>query len=415
MRRAHVWLAVVLVLGCQPDNRTSNATAGTLAIRSTDLDVVAWMEADRRVEDQLAMQAILPSKLLQLPEISDRFEFALPTAIDARGVGTCRIAAADAGDDAIHMFGLDGSYLESLYGGIADTSAITNVTAVSLRGRMLAAADVTEQTVSVYENYVTRVRTLHVPPPLSVDVHAAVFGSEIALVENGMVAEHWIESSRALTEAAQWSDNIPVVRLWYGNARRFSERGRLRKGEGALTPLFNQGRLVAEDDTVWFGRRLDGRLLGFSTTGNARAASRVIEPPILFRAEAPVEVLDDRGRTVDAAAPYHMIDFSIAPSGRFFLLQSDSFPELPRTVADLQQFRDGGVEYRPRSVLVVLDRDGDILAAYRVDPYDPWEIAVTETVIVLLALDESRRRRVLLFDNPMAIGPSANAERQSCF
>ena len=414
MRHAHVWLAVILVLCCQPDSRTSNATASILAIRSTDQDVVAWIEAGRRVEEQLDLQAILPSKLLQLPDFSDRFEFALPTAIDARGVGTCRIAAADAGDDAIHMFGLDGSYLESLYGGIADTSAITNVTAVSLRGRMLAAADVTEQTVAVYEDYVTRVRTLHVPPPLSVDVNATVFGSEIALAENGILAEHWIESSRAVTETGQWDDDIPVVRLWYGSARRFSERGRLRRSDGALTPLFNQGRLVAENDTVWFGRRLDGRLLGFSTTGSARAAIRVIEPPILFRAETPVEVLDDTGRTVDAAAPYHMIDFSIAPSGRFFLLQSDSFPELPRTVSDLREFRRAGLEYRPRSVLVVLDRDGDILAAYRVDPYEPWEIAVTETVIVLLALDESRKRRVLLFDNPMAIDHIANAERQSC-
>ena len=62
----------------------------------------------------------------------------------------------------------------------------------------------------------------------------------------------------------------------------------------------------------------------------------------------------------------------------------------------------------------MLDRDGDILAAYRVDPYDPWEITVTETVIVLLALDESRQRRVLLFDNPMAIDHTANAERRSC-
>ena len=414
MRRAHVWLVVIAVLCCQPDSRTQSATVGNVAIRSTDQDVVAWIEADRSVEEQLKSQAIVPSKVLQLPDSMDRFEFGLPTAIDARGMGTCRIAAADASDDAIHMFGLDGSYIESLYGGIADTSAITNVTAVSLRSRMLAAADVTEQTVSVYEDYSTRVRTLHVPSPISVAPNTPVFGSEIALAKDGILAEHWIESSRAVTDTAPWSNNIPVVRLWYGGNGEFSGRGRLLRGAGTLTPLFNQGKLIADNDTVWFGRRSDGRLLGFSTSGTATAAARVIEPPILFRAETPVEVLDDDGRTVDAAAPYHLIDFSIAPSGRFFVLQSDSFPELPRTVAELREFRDAGVEYRPRSVLVVLDRAGDILAAYRVDPYDPWEITVTETVIVLLALDELRTRRVLVFDNPMAIDHIANAERQSC-
>ncbi len=307
-----------------------------------------------------------------------------------------------------------GHTLSLCTGGIADTSAITNVTAVSLRGRMLAAADVTEQTVTVYEDYITRVRTLHVPPPLSGDANATVFGSEIALADNDILAEHWIESSWPVTETGQWNDNIPLVHLWFGRASRFSGRGTLWRSDGALTPLFNQGRLVAENDTVWFGRRSDGRLLGFSTIGSGRAASRVIEPPILFRGEVPVEVLDDKGRTVDAAAPYHMIDFGIVPSGRFFLLQSESFPELPRTVSDLRDFRSAGLEYRPRSVLVVLDRAGDILAAYRVDPYDPWEIAVTETVIVLLTLDEARQRRVLLFDNPMAISHSAHAERQSC-
>ena len=116
MPHARTWLAVILVLCCQPDSRTRNATYDTLTIRSTDQDVLAWIETDRRVEEQLDLRAILPSKVLQLPDSSDSFEFALPTAIDARGVGTCRIAAADAGDDAIHMFGLDGSYLESVYG-----------------------------------------------------------------------------------------------------------------------------------------------------------------------------------------------------------------------------------------------------------------------------------------------------------
>ena len=126
---------------------------------------------------------------------------------------------------------------------------------------------------------------------------------------------------------------------------------------------------------------MDGRLLAFAAGGRARGPSRVIEPPILFRGEAPVEVIDRGGKTIDAAAPYHLVDFSIAPSGRFFLLQSESFPRLPRTLADLHNFRQARQSYRPRKVLTVVDRTGELLGAWRVDPYDPWEVAVTETVV----------------------------------
>jgi hypothetical protein len=313
------------------------------------------------------------------------------------------------------MFNLDGSYVETLYGGMADTSMLAHVTSVSLRGRTLAVADVTEETVSEYRGFVNHVETVHAPSPLTDNAGATVFGSEIALSGDGLIAEHWIERGGADRGDVHWDENLPLVRLWHRESGSFTAKGWLRRSEGVLTGLMNRGRLVAEADTIWFGRRMDGRILGFSVDGGTRGAVRVVEPPIWFRGEVPVEFVDSNGGVLGAAAPYHLIDFSVAPSGRFFVLQTESFPKLPRTTPELRVFREAGVEYRSRKILVVLDRWGELLRAFRLDPYDPWEITVTETVMVLLAVDELGQRRVLLYDNPMAIDQMAIEERGSCF
>ena len=241
-------LIVLALFSCRADGPEPGPADEPAEVKSTALELVAWIEEGRRLSEQFDPMPMRPTELLQLPDSIDFFTFGLPTAIDAKGVGTCRIVAADASDDAVHMFGLDGSFVETLYGGIADTSLISNVTAVSLHGRTLAVADLSQQTVSEYEGFVTHVGTQHVPTPLPGALDQAVFGSEIALVGNGVWAEHWIESSRLISPPVVSYDDTPIVRVWRHDTSQFLGRGHgyAAAPEPSLRLLTKAGSLYRE-------------------------------------------------------------------------------------------------------------------------------------------------------------------------
>jgi hypothetical protein len=205
---------------------------------------------------------------------------------------------------------------------------------------------------------------------------------------NGLFYEHWFHGIEVKVRPAEWATEDALIRVWDREGRLVHRFGKVRQyeGEGA-THFMNRGEFRIHDDTLWFARKSDARILAFPLAHPSEQPVRVIELPVYYRAAPPTEHVSNENGDVAFRLQSHLRAFDIGPSGDFYLVQSISWPD----PAERRSFT-------PESILTIASADGSVKQRYWIDGIA--DVAITEDMIVG-NIRRDGQIQVRVFQNPL--------------
>ena len=183
-------------------------------------------------------------------------------------------------------------------------------------------------------------------------------GNQVVLGPDGLLYDAWFSGNGPLVRREQWANDGALVRVFDRTGRMIRRIGRVSEypGEG-LTYFLNRGYVQIFADTLWFARRADARILAFPLNGPYDTPARILELPVYYRADAPIEDVSSDGSRVAVRIQEHLRGFTVAPSGEFYVVQNLSWPAMASR----------STPWLPRSVITVVRRDGMVQRRVSVD------------------------------------------------
>lgn len=336
---------------------------------------------ESNANDMLAFDRPLSPGYVLEPKVADTTEIQLPAgsmpAAIAGNMMNGTLVLADVGSRTVLRVRSDGTILGPSW--TTDDrdalSAVTGIASDDSTGAVIVASMGRGELIRF--DSAGQVLRFDVPPPVS----AGGLGSQIS-AQGSVVAETWFYLDRT-TPSNDWTEALPVARLWDLRGEYLGGYGRVQPHAGfALTAAVNRGIVGLSQDTLWFARRSDGKILAYALSNPSSLPSRVIELPLLYNANTPYESSDAwRNPVVDE----HLRAFTVGWDGRFYIGQVEGW------AIDSRGLR------LPSTVITVLNRSGARAGMVRVVG-EIRDLAVTREGVFALIIDGSRRRRVVRYD-----------------
>jgi hypothetical protein len=374
---------LVVALACQEDVRILSLPESFLE----DLDRRGRTRADLH-----AVTPLSPAFQVSLPPTATPYVMENRFIVSGVGFPVCALAVADYGDLAVHVFSLTGNYRYSVFGGDREHPLFANATSVGFDAEgELYVADRSGLVTVVSPRGSIR-DTLRVPRR-----HDGV-ASQVILGPYGKLYDHWF-AWRAPDYSARWPAQTPLVRVWDLNGQQLDSMGSAHPYPGeTFTHALNRGQIALRDDTLWFARRGDARLLAFSTTGGTSSPVREIELPLYYHMRPPIEGRTS-GHQIQNAVAAHLVAFATGLPGQLLVAQSVSWP-------------DGGSVFRPRTVLATLGGRASEYRAFDLGGEIRGVAAADRWVYVILLA--GGRSTVQAFRNPTLGYPGAVDSSEEC-
>jgi hypothetical protein len=357
-------LAAVLLTGCSDAEGDWHRTK----VPSRLVDEIQGSRAISAPEPRDTLREI---RTLKLPDsLKAFFHLTYPVMVAAGAANRCTIAVGDLADRAVHLFRSDGAYLQTFFGGGRENPTFANSTlsSVAAAGDHFLASTVMGRVVTFGSGAnSTAIGDLNAPTDSSrASTHLVIEGPD------GLLYDHWFHGNLLIVRQNDWAHDSSLVRVYdrrYKLVRRLGSVSRY-PGEG-LTHLLNRGDIAIYAETLWFARRADARILAFPLNGPYDRPSRIVELPVFFRAEAPIEDVSSDGDKVGVRIQEHLRAFAISPDGDFYVIQNVSWPHIAQQ----------DTPFVPQSVINVYGRDGILKRTLR-GPNNVLEIAALADVIV---------------------------------
>jgi len=307
------------------------------------------LEGGRLIRPLPVLDTLVETRQFALPSDSNGFyRFAFPTTLAVSANGGCQVAVGDLVDRAVHVFSLNGDYKYSFFGGGRSDvtfggSGLSSI-APAPDGRFLVATLAGRVLRFDEQGKAVHVSELALPADTpGVRTHQIIQGPD------GLLYDHWFAGEENVIRAAQWDRDSSLIRVFDASGRLVRRIGTVVRYPGVgLTHYLNRGEFRIADDTLWFARRADARILAFPLRGPYDHPSRVIDLPLYFQAALPVEYVSRDEHRVAVRSQDHLQGFSIGPDSLFYVIQDVSWPPIDQKASP----------YISKSIIDVVGRDG---------------------------------------------------------
>lgn len=379
-----LWLfALISSAACGDSRSTPGTRVDSLAQIFLDS-----LDGNRQIISTVRLRRLDPRFDITLPDSLVGFSLSTPVALSVGGSDGNLIAVGDRTDRAIHLFRTNGAYDRTVFGGGRDTSALMALISVAVNDQAeIVATDLWNGTLIRYPAGASHGESIRLTPP----VPRGGLGSQVVLTNDGAVYEQWF-TLNVPVNSALWTRDLPLVRQLSSEGQVLTSFGTVTRYPGvAFTAALNRGIIAVADDTLWYARRADCRLLAYAMNSPGPRPVRVVEAPLFYRMNPPREhqaVASAGGSRPQVSVQEHCRAFAVDDAGFFYLGQSVGWPE---TASGL---------FRPRTALTVLDHEGGYIATYGLG-YEILSLAVTRDLLLAILLDTGRHKRIVrAFPNP---------------
>lgn len=326
------------------------ATADLLD-RIVELDghSLGQLETQRSVIPLDSISSLTIERELVLPDSLRVFRMRTPLALAANHEDQL-LAVLDHTDRAVHLFGFDGRYRESLTAGIRDANLLRGGASLAFgNGKSIVVANWSRSLLVLLDRESTG-RTWATAPLPSGRPQAR--GGEIVVDSRGRVYHHWFSRSYRI-RSGDWPDTLAPIHVLSFQGDQLGACGAINVFPGeTFTVALNRLRLSMRADTLWTGRLSDGRLQSFVFEDDNCTETRKVLPPLFFNVQRPRELVVEEEAIIQNKVQSHINAIDVGPRGHFFLSQSVSYPAEEEAL------------FIPRTALTVLRPDGTWRASY---------------------------------------------------
>ncbi|MDT8436350.1 MAG: hypothetical protein RRA92_06295 [Gemmatimonadota bacterium] len=315
----------------------------------------------------------------------------LPMMVAKAGTAECSIVVGDREDRALHVFGIDGHYRHTIFGGGRDTSRLPSISAlaVSESGRIVV-SNLGGRMVSYSLNGDPQGEfTLTSPDTTG-------FTASRVAVHGDTILEHWFAVSSG-TRSDYWG-GMPLVRVFDVDGESLGSIGRIEQYPGLkLTEAMNRGRIAVHRDTLWFARSSDAVLMAFPLDHvGDESPARVVRLPLFYEMLPPVErVPAGRPESPYAVVEDHIGAFAVDGAGRFYVAQSLYWP------------REEERLLRPIQVLSIYSAVGEHLGSFDFG-YEVVDVSILGYRMAVVLREVGTRVQLMLVDHPLATGGASD-------